>query len=96
MKNVCHFVLQVKDSAAAGTLISLVDEGGSRPLAWREDRTHYQSCLNIGFTFDGLRALGLKEECSARRKVELKAFVSSAVERAERIGDIGRSDRADG
>jgi len=85
MKAASHIVLRVKDVAAAKAFIAkcipriaTVDDDGAK------------SCLNIGFTFQGLSAFLEKEQREElARKVELQAFVRGAVDRAGLIGDVG-------
>lgn len=45
-------------------------------------------CINIGFTYAGLAALGLPSECLASFPQE---FVEGPVARASRVGDVGES-----
>jgi Dyp-type peroxidase family len=84
------FVLAVDRRAAAGrVLTSLVD--GSGPLAVTSAATWQSkpdSCVNIAFTHDGLRALGVSEPSLNSFPAE---FAAGAVARAERIGDTGAS-----
>jgi deferrochelatase/peroxidase EfeB len=103
MPRVGHFVLQVKEPVAARRfLYGLVQtQRITTAEEWKKDANGVtivpEECLNIGFTFNGLQALGLVNECQglADRAVmegsELEPFVQGAVKRAPRIGDTGAS-----
>jgi Dyp-type peroxidase family len=87
MAEVCHFVLKVDSPAAAKAFIGSCHD----KIATARDNGA-KVCLNLGFTFAGLTALGLEEECKKlRTKPELEAFVQGAAERADSIGDVGES-----
>src|SRR5262245_33168578 len=79
MKAVCHFILEVKElSKARKFLADLIDTKQFTTAEVWLDRP--KSCLNIGFTFAGLGAMGLAGECEAMKgKAELEAFVQGAV-----------------
>ena len=85
MNAACHIVLEVKHAASAKEFIAkcipriatVEDDGAS-------------SCLNIGFTFQGLSAFLKKQQLEAlAKKPELQAFVEGAVDRAGLLADVG-------
>ena len=85
MSCVSHNVLTVRDPAAAKKFVvelaqSVTTAGGGLG----------ETCINLGFTFHGLRAMGLTKECDAMVKnPQFKVFVKGAVDGAETIGDVG-------
>lgn len=94
MKTVCHFVLEVQDRAKAKAfLVDLIEKKQiTTAESWGDRATWPTSCLNVGFTFAGLSAMGLDSECKKMSGMaELEAFAQGAVARADRVGDSGRS-----
>ncbi len=91
-----HYALRIGDANAARTLLSkMVDGDGSvcpritSAQTWDADkRPPY--FLNVGFTADGLKALGVPKETLAKFA---KAFIEGPAQsdRAEANGDIGAS-----
>jgi Dyp-type peroxidase family len=94
MNMVRHFVLKINNADKAkhfvGSLVNGEDESlqVTTALDWGDNRPPY--CLNIGFTFAGLKALKLPEY-SLASFTESKAFADGAVNRAALIGDTGES-----
>jgi hypothetical protein len=95
---VAHFILEVKNAAAGRAFVHSLVKGGkittgqNRPEGERRN----QPALNIGFTFNGFKALGLAEACNllaakTEEGSEFEPFVKGAAERAIRLGDIGDS-----
>jgi deferrochelatase/peroxidase EfeB len=85
MKAVSYIVLRVKDVPSAKAFIAKCIP---RIATVKDDRA--ESCLNIGFTFQGLSAfLGKEQREALAKKIELQAFVRGAVDRAGLIGDVG-------
>jgi deferrochelatase/peroxidase EfeB len=93
MRFVRHIVVRVANQSAARAAIAAVLDGsdGTPQLTtaevW-EQGTKPPSCLNIGVTATGLRALGLREKSLATFPNE---FLSGAVKRAEKVGDVDGS-----
>src|SRR6476660_4475567 len=93
MRFVRHVVVRVANQSAARAAIAAVLDGsnGMSQLTtaevW-EHNTKPPSCLNIGVTATGLRALGLHEEWLATFPDEC---LQGAVKRAEKIGDVDGS-----
>lgn len=88
-----HLILQIADPAAARTAIaSMTDGDRSTPdvtTAARFPRADdFPWCLNIGFTWRGLAALGLPKESLATFPPEFRAGMAA---RAARLGDVGTS-----
>jgi Dyp-type peroxidase family len=79
--------LQIRDAGDARAFVQrLVDDDWVTAAAqWREKP---DATLNIAFTFDGLRALGLPEESLATFPAE---FQEGMRQRAKALGDIGES-----
>jgi Dyp-type peroxidase family len=89
MHHVCHVVLRVSNPASAREFI-----GAMKAKVTTASCTLGDICLNIGFTFHGLRALGLDTECKTlAQSAELQAFVQGAPDRAALIGDTGQNPR---
>ncbi|MFD2091513.1 Dyp-type peroxidase [Blastococcus deserti] len=86
-----HLLLRIDEPAAARRLLaSLVDGSTTGPQVtsaapWA---TKPDSCLNVGVTFAGLRALGVPAESLASFPEE---FAAGAAARAQRVGDVGTS-----
>ncbi|MBC8117006.1 MAG: peroxidase [Candidatus Saccharimonas sp.] len=97
MPVVRHFVLRVDDASGAKRLIaSLVDDARRTSLQitaaapW-SDQTTPDACFNLGFTWQGLRALQLPFDLD-RSFRSFPSFISGAVARAGFLHDIGNSD----
>jgi deferrochelatase/peroxidase EfeB len=93
MANARHFALAVVDAGGARRFVgSLVSGNGSSALQittaeeWNK-RPPY--CLNIGFTWDGLRALGLP---ASLLQLFPDSFRNGPAARAKQLGDVGDSD----
>lgn len=93
MTYVRHLILGVGNRRAVGDW--LLDSTGRDPVGthqitnaepWDDKPT---TCVNVGVTAAGLRALGLSEETVATFPTE---FVAGMAARSTRIGDIGESD----
>jgi len=98
MNFVRYFVLSVNDkpTEAKEFIGGLVNDGLiTSAKQWEVKPTH---CLNIGFTFEGLKALQLKldgvvkDVCQAFEHENYDSFRKGAIARASEIGDIGNSD----
>ncbi|MBY0583175.1 MAG: hypothetical protein K2P68_09705 [Sphingomonas sp.] len=90
-EQVRHLILQVIDAAAARRWIGrIVDGGGDVPAITTDEQWDIkpETCLNIGLTFTGLRAIGLSPASLATFPDE---FSVGMVARAVKIGDIGQS-----
>lgn len=88
-----HLVLRVVDPAAArAALAAMVDGDRSTPEITRADRSPKEAgfawCLNVGFTWRGLEALGLPGSSLRTFPPE---FREGMVARAGRLGDVGDS-----
>lgn len=88
-----HLVLTIADAGAACRALALMVDGDrSTPDVTSAQRApseaHYGWCLNIGFTYAGLVALGLPTASLASFPPD---FVEGMVGRAARLGDVGGS-----
>lgn len=88
-----HLVLRVVDPRAAReALATMVDGDRSTPDITRADRSAkdvgFRWCLNVGFTWRGLAALGLPASSLHTFPPE---FREGMVARAARLGDVGTS-----
>ncbi len=88
-----HLVLRVVDPGSArAALATMVDGDRSTPDITRADRSANAAgfgwCLNVGFTWRGLLALGLPATTLASFPPE---FRDGMVARAARLGDVGPS-----
>lgn len=84
MSCVSHTVLKVTNPAAAKKFVAELAQSVTTASS-----NLGETCINLGFTFQGLRAMGLEKECdSMLKKSQLDAFVQGAVIRAETIGDV--------
>ena len=93
MGSVRHLVVTVSDVAAARRFLGELASGGSGPqltsaAPWGEKP---RTCLNVGATFTGLRALGVPKASLDSFPGE---FREGAVGRAAKVGDIGASEPA--
>jgi len=86
-----HFVTVVASPTAARALLgSLVSEtsGGLRITTAATWRVKPDYTLNVGFTYEGLKALGVSDEVLGKFP---SVFVSGAVGQAKIITDVGTS-----
>ncbi len=92
-RTVRHVVLSVADPVAARSVLGLMVDGdratpdvtsGERP----PKEAGFNWCLNLGFTFAGLVALGVPPASRATFPPE---FVEGMAARATRLGDVGDS-----
>lgn len=88
-----HLVLEVADARAArAALASMTDGDRSTPDVTTADRFPREDgfgwCLNVGFTWRGLQALGLPKASLATFPPEFRAGMAA---RAGRLGDVGAS-----
>jgi Dyp-type peroxidase family len=91
MPRIRGFVLRVDDPARIRAMLGKFAEGGGglpavRPATPWDVKPDF--CLNVGLTFDGLRALGLPQESLASFPEE---FAAGAAGRAAEVGDTGAS-----
>ena len=93
MRFVRHIVVRVANQSEARASIAAVVAGSdgmpkiTTAEVWEAGRKP-DTCLNIGVTATGLRALGLRKEWLATFPDE---FVQGAVGRAEKVGDVDDS-----
>ena len=89
MRYVRHFTLRITNPANARDLIQ---NNLYRITTAEEDNNDPVPCLNIAFTFEGLKKIGQDQRC---RDIEdnptFKAFVEGAIQRAKHVGDVGQS-----
>ncbi|HTJ75805.1 MAG TPA: hypothetical protein VL337_10620 [Acidimicrobiales bacterium] len=88
-----HLVLRVVDATAARRALgSMTDGDRATPDVTAADRSPreagYPWCLNVGFTWAGLRALGLPPRSLGSFPPEFRAGMGA---RARRLGDVGTS-----
>lgn len=88
-----HLVVQIADPRAArAALGSMTDGDRSTPDVTAANRFPREEgfgwCLNVGFTWRGLQALGLPEQSLATFPPEFRAGMAA---RAGRLGDVGVS-----
>lgn len=93
MRYVRHVVVRVNDPAAARAFLGAVVSGsrGTPRLTTAETweaGTKPATCLNVGVTATGLRALGLPDHSLATFPEEFRV---GAVGRAAKVGDVDRS-----
>jgi len=93
MRFVRHIVVRVANESAARAFLAAVVTGAdgipqlTSAEVW-EAGTKPTSCLNVGVTATGLRALGLPQESLATFPDE---FIQGAAYRAEKVGDVDAS-----
>lgn len=87
-----HFVLAIGDAAAAQRFVGTLADGGdalglhvTTAAPWRDRPRHF---LSVGFTFDGLRAIGVP---AATLALFPEAFAQGPAARAAALGDTGPS-----
>ena len=83
----CFLMLRVRDPAAARAWL------GQAPVtsAVKTDRLP-ETALNVAFTSEGLRALGVAPDLCEGFSAEFAAGMASDAARARRLGDVGASD----
>jgi Dyp-type peroxidase family len=89
MPRIRGFVLRIGEAAAGRALLGRFAEGNAQLPSVRSAapwETKPDFCLNVGLTFDGLRALNLPSESLASFPEE---FAAGAVARAAEVGDTG-------
>jgi deferrochelatase/peroxidase EfeB len=90
-----HFALSVSDAAAARRILASFTDGSgvfqiTSAAPWGAVKPEY--CLNVGFTYGGLKALGVPDATLASFATpDHQPFVDGAVKRAPFVGDIGAS-----
>jgi Dyp-type peroxidase family len=95
MDYVRHFVLTIKNPTASKKFINKLIDKESIPqittAEWWEEKPAY--CLNIGFTFDGLKALQLEDVNHSFNHENYDSFRKGAtnLEIAQKIGDVGNN-----
>lgn len=95
MNVVRYFVLHVTDATKAKEFISDLVNGESLKITnakqWDIKPSH---CLNIGFTFEGLKALELQADMNEAfgKSGNYQPFINGAIDQACDIGDTGESD----
>lgn len=90
-----HFVLAIDDAAAARRFVGALVDGRdalglhvTNAMPWERPPRHF---LSVGFTFDGLGAIGVP---AATLALFPDAFVQGPAARAAALGDTGPSDPA--
>ncbi|MFO1268728.1 MAG: hypothetical protein U1F67_19370 [Rubrivivax sp.] len=95
-----HFVLDVKDAAAALRFVAMLNEQGAVRFGDAPPRRKLaDTALSIGFTFNALERLGLEEGCLDKLREQARGFAAGANARAAaKLGDTGPSaqERWDG
>ena len=82
-------LLGIRDARRCGAwLRELLPEVTSAAKKPREERQRQRSCVNIAFTWSGLRALGLEQEALSSFPFE---FRQGMARRARAMGDVGPS-----
>ncbi|WP_013335042.1 Dyp-type peroxidase [Gloeothece verrucosa] len=95
MNVVRYFVLSVNDATKAKEFIGDLIKGESLKITsaeqWNIKPSH---CLNIGFTFEGLKALKLQDNVNEGfgESENYEPFIKGAIAQAPGIGDTGESD----
>lgn len=94
MDVVRYFVLCVDDATKAKQFICDLINGESLKITSAEQWNIKPSyCLNIGFTFEGLKALKLQDDVNqAFKHGNYQPFREGAIDRASAIGDTEESD----
>jgi deferrochelatase/peroxidase EfeB len=92
LRFVRYLFLEILDRGAARQFLAVAATGGSTDVpaittdeTWAEEP---RSCFNVGFTFAGLRALGVPAQSLATFPVE---FAEGVTSRAVQLGDVGAS-----
>ncbi len=92
MAMVRHLVVRVRDAAAARQFLGRVVPGAASDAPQVTTAEHWDekpaTCLNVGITFAGLRALGLSDSSC---KTFPHEFRDGPVKRAAKIGDVEES-----
>ena len=93
MNVVRYFVLSVADATKAKQFVGDLVNGKSLKITsakqWKTKPGH---CLNIGFTFEGLKALKLQDDVNeAFKHGNYDEFRKGAIAQASAIGDTGES-----
>jgi Dyp-type peroxidase family len=91
MSRIRGFVLRVDDPGGVRALLGRLADGDANVPAVRSAapwQTKPDFCLNVGLTFDGLRALGLP---AASLESFPEEFAAGAAGRAAEVGDTGES-----
>jgi len=84
-----YFLLRIRDAQAARAWL------GSAPVSTAEFRqSPPETALQVAFTPDGLRALGVPESAIAGFSAEFLKGMAGEASRSRRLGDIGNSDPA--
>ena len=89
MPRIRGFVLRIDDPQAARNLLGRLADGDAHVPAVRAAmpwQTKPDFCLNVGMTFDGMKALGLPAASLASFPEE---FAAGAIGRAAEVGDTG-------
>ncbi|WP_392475935.1 Dyp-type peroxidase [Nostoc sp. C110] len=93
MPLVRHFVLQIINSADAakdfiGNLVNGNSASSLQITTASSSNIKPDYCLNIGFTYEGLKALKLRDDSLSSFP---KEFIQGSAARAEKVGDTGAS-----
>ncbi|MBC7927859.1 MAG: peroxidase [Bryobacteraceae bacterium] len=89
-----NIVLRVDDVTRAKSFLRELAEGGPQSVRVQNSESwdaKPEYCVNVGFTAEGLKALGMPAETLATFPAE---FLAGAVARASEVGDTGPNDPA--
>ena len=90
-----NFLLKVTNPAAArsvfGRMVSGNEADALQVTTAEEPHFSAQYCLQVGITWPGLLALGVKDRVPSLSFKSFPAFVEGAAKRAEMLGEVGKS-----
>ncbi|HEX8155305.1 MAG TPA: hypothetical protein VF698_19380 [Thermoanaerobaculia bacterium] len=81
-----HFAVNFPDAAAGREFVAAIAPAVQTAVDWGDRKPPV--CINIGFTADGLKALGVQVALTTNFPAE---FVAGAIGRAANVGDTGDS-----
>lgn len=98
MVHACYYLLRVKEPAAARdwlrTATTLVNDSVSPKEAPVADEAKTTRALQIAFTWEGLKQLGVPEYTKDGFSLEFASGIAGESNRRRRLGDIGKNDPA--
>jgi Dyp-type peroxidase family len=86
LRHACFLLVGITDAAAARTWLSTLDV---RNASFNPDET--DRCLNIAFTYEGLKRLGLGDELLGDLSPEFREGMAGTEHRQRILGDVGES-----
>ena len=96
MHQACYHLLTVTDAAAARAWLRSVDglvNDAVEPAAKPAFKTaQSERALQVAFTFDGLRQLGVPASADEGFSVEFMSGIAGQGNRSRRLGDVGKND----